>query len=456
MTKDKMGGNWSPAEWLKVATMALGLIEQGTSHKEAIKAAQVAVLPRHRWRQPERLAHATAPSMVAWPRYLNQAKAMTPAEREAVLLADAPPPVKTKARAVVEDVPPPAAAPAPAPVVKKPQAPRAKAYGTDDKRPAGAVGIVRWTSREWALIARAAKWVSEHSPGLSLAKQVNEAQVWTLPPDRLRSYGAIVQSFNARSKGQRVLALKLAEGLNNQWTIDKVPFAPPGEQAKEAEELAPPPAVVGQSPEADILTTAAPEAGWALPSPLLTEAAQAFGKTMMQALDTLLASHSRHVLDQVNTRIGTLAHETGAQVAAMIEAAMRKTVHSMVEQELGPVSPPASPANEPAPIEAAPIPGETPPRKRLKIDVVGSINPPVRTLVRDQYSGTDIDIRFFEGGHRERYTPDPARHCIFVSKRASHGLFDKLKKYRIQPIYVEPSASYITHAIDELQRSAMQ
>lgn len=459
----KHGTQWSAAEWLKVTAMAYGLIQQGQKHRDAVVAAQTAVLPKSRWREVAKLVHATAPSMLTWPKYLKQVEAMTPAEREAILLADAQPPVRGLDPDRV-----PAPAPAPAPEVqakkpRKPQKPRTKSPETSDKRPAGGihgVSIVKWTRNEWALIARSAKWLSERVPSMPLTRQVNEVQVWTLPADRLRPYSSIVQSYHQRKNGQRTLVLQLAEGLERGWTINTIPFTPPGSEpekkAEAIEELAPPPVQVGQSPEADILTTAAPATGGALPSSSLTEAARVFGVTMTQALDTLLASHSQHLLGQVNQRVSTMAHDMGNQVAAMIEAAMRKTVHSMVEQELGPVSPPASPADEPAHIDAAPIPGDTPPRKRLKIDVVGSINPPVRTLVRNQYSGTDIDLRFFEGGHHERYTPDPARHCIFVSKRASHGLFDKLKKYRIQPIYVEPSASYITHAIDELQRSAMQ
>jgi hypothetical protein len=395
--------------------------------------------------------------MKAWPRYLAQAKALTKEEREAVLMADAPPPVKTKAPKVAE--PPPA----PAPIERKARKPRGKAAGTGDRRPAEAAGsLVRWTSREWCLVARAAQWVAQQSPSLSLAKQVNEAQVWTLPADRLRPYSALVQSFNTRKDGQRVLALKLADGLANAWTVNTVPFNPPGSEpektavAEAIEELASPP--VGAVPETarGPGLSAAPATGGALPSSL-SVAAQAFGATMMQALDALLSTHTQHLLGQVNERIGLMAQETGSQVAAMIEAAMRRTVHSMVEQELGgPVSPPVPPADEPASVDAVPIPGEAPPRMRLKVDVVGTINPPVRVQVRDAFANTDVDLRFFEGSHHDRYTPDPARHCIFMSKRSSHGLFEKLKKYKVKPIYVEPSAGVITHAIEELQRSAMQ
>lgn len=459
MSKDKPGTNWSSAEWLKVAAMAHGLIEQGQTHRDAVLAAQMAVLPRSRWRETAKLSHAVAPSMTTWPKYLKQVQSMSPDERTAVLLADAPPPVGTP-------VDPPPAPPPPPPVVeakkpKKPKESRLKPYGTSDKRVDVEEGhIVRWTSREWALIARAAKWVSEHSPGLPLPRQVNEAQVWTLEPDRLRPYSSIVQSYHGRKNGQRILALQLAAGLERGWTINSVEFNPPGSkpEKQEPEVLAPPPVEVGQSPEADTLTTAAPATGGALPSSNLTEAARTFGETMMRALDTLLHTHSQHLLGQVNDRIGAMATDMGTQVAGMIEAAMRRTVHSMVEQELGgPVSPPVPPADEPASVEtSAPIPGETPPRKRLKVDVVGTINGPVKSQVRDQFNGVDIDLRFFDGGHHQRYKPDPNRHTIFLSGRASHGLFDKLKKYKIQPIYVEPSVSFITHAIDELQRSAMQ
>ena len=472
MSKDKQAGsNWSSAEWLKVAAMAYGLIEQGQKHRDAVIASQMAVLPRSRWREPAKLAHATAPSMTTWPKYLQMAAALSPAEREAVLLAEAPPPVGTP-----PDEPPPAA---PVPMVelvvkkkpKKTYKPRAKAYGLGDKRSNTEDGhLVRWTTGEWARIARAAKWVSEQSPGLALPKQVNEAQVWTLEPDRLRPYSSIVQSYHTRKNGQRVLVQKLAAGLERGWTINHIPFNPPGsepakveaEKTQEPEVLAPPPVEVGQSPEADILTTAAPAAGGALPSSSLTDAAKVFGITMMQALDTLLVSHSQHLLGEVNQRISSMATDMGAQVAAMIEGAMRKTVHSMVEQELGgPISPPAAPANEPAPAPritgTLTIQGEEPRHRRVKIDVVGLPHNGLVQQVNDAIDLDAVDVRYIEPDQKNSYAPHRGRHVILLVDRIPHTLRHKITAAGIKPIFVpRATVHHITHAIEELQRSAMQ
>ncbi len=461
----KHGTQWSASEWLKVAAMAYGLIQQGQKHKDAVVAAQTAVLPRNRWREHSKLVHATAPSMLTWPKYLKQVEAMTPEQRDAILLADAAPPLKGKDP---DRVAPPPPAPAPAPVVKarKPYT-RKDAATMADKRTEVAEGhVVRWTSNEWALIARAAKWVSEQSPNLALPRQVNEAQVWTLQPHRLRPYSAIAQSYHTRQDGQRVLVRKLAEGLERGWTINTVPFNPPGSEPEKKEELAPPPVVaepVSQDDSAAVApvpTQPFPTTGGALPSSSLTEAAKVFGVTMMQALDTLLVSHSQHLLGQVNERVSAMAHDMGAQVAAMIEGAMRRTVHSMVEQELGgPVSPPAAPADEPAPRINGTItlPGEEARRKRVKIDVVGFDPQQYAPIVNGFIDNDAVDVRFIDAEHKTTYSPHRGRHLIMLADRISHTLKAKILAAGIKPVYIPRATAYhITHAIEELQRSAMQ
>lgn len=448
MSKGKLGKpwrmRWEPAEWLKVATMAVGMIEQGCGTADAIQGAQRAVLPRHRWHEAAYIAKLATPSNITWQKYLTSVSAMSAAERDSILLAEVRSPKPSKEQLSQPAKPEPS--PEPAPAV------------TQSRKPGENAGhVTRWTGREWALVARAARWEAERFPDEPLHVHVNRAQQWALPPDRQRPVTAITQAFYKRSdSGRSLLAVQVQEGINRGWTINNIPFTPPGSEPDTPD--TPPPAPAEP-------VEAAPSIGGALPiAPqfaTLTEAAKAFGETMMHALDSLLHTHTQLMLAEVNQRITATAADTGTQVAAMIEAAMRRTVHSMVEQELGgPVSPPAGPADEPAASESikpAPIPQVEPRRARVKVDVIGTLNSPVRVQVRDSFAdASDVDLRFFDGSHHERYKPDPNRHCIFLSKRASHGLFDKLKKYKIQPIYVEPSAAYITHAIEELQRAAMQ
>lgn len=428
MSKTKVGKSWTKAEWLKVATMAYGLIsEHGQLHRDALRAAQVAVLPRKRWRPLAKLAHTTAPSNLTWQKYLKLASDMTPDQREQVLLASLP------SDAVADEAP----APTPAPAEEL-----SKGEGIT-------FNMVRWTTREWAIIARAAEWEHHQDPDAKLWENVDDAQKWALPADRQRSRNVIAQSYHKRKDdGKRLLAVLLDDGKNNRWQIDGIAFTPPGTEPEKSEELAPPPVVVEELSTAEPFTT-----GGALPSSI-AEAAKAFGDTMMQALGALLHTHQQAILNEVNARITLTAAETGNHIAAMIEAAMRRTVHSMVEQELGgPINPPAPPANEPA--NGSVILGEATPRKRVKIDVVGVPHGVMMHEIQRSIDESIADVRFIHPD--ASYAPHGGRHIIMIQQKISHSLSNKIKAAKIKPIFVpRATAGHVTHAIEELQRSALQ
>lgn len=464
---------WLPQEWLKVAAHAVTLIERnGLAPFDALWAAQNE-LPEHR-RQPRQTIERFASESVhgeIWRKNAAIVLSMSVADRDALLLRSVASP---KAPKQVAPPPPPPPAPKPA---AKPRNRIVEVPGSGGKRKiirpeappyqvvAHSGSAVKWTQREWALIARAAKWVSEQYPQSKLWEQVFYAQQWTLDADRQRAMGGMRQSVDHGPTHMR-LANRVAQGLQDGWLIENIPFVPPGSEpeaaAEPAEDLAAIAASVPEPVEAPPAAPSMPAATLAPPAvhSTIAEASKAFAETMLGALDKLLTTHSRVLLEEVNVRIAESSVRMGTQVAAMVQAGMQEAVHQMMQIELGGTitPPPAPPAVSPTadkPAESLGASEETEQRARLKVDVIGALNPIMRNQVRNQFT-KGVDIRFFDGDHHTRYKPAEGRHVIFLSKRSTHGTFDKLKKFGVKPIYVEPSAGLINHAIEELQRSAHQ
>ena len=484
---------WEPAEWQKVATMAVHLIDkQQLSAEDALWNAHRAVLPEHRWQERttiKRLSSTNSHGEV-WRKYASVAALMTAEQREAILQQEIKSPAPSKKHLA-------AIAAAQAKEAAKTErsekiAQRVATFkanheaeiaqriangelahhkfnkGAPPYRPVVAPGTaIRWTKRELAFLARAAEWTHQQYPESKLWEQVVYAQQ-ILGPDvvRPRAISGIKQSQYKAKYGVPTLLELMQQGKNDAWLIESIPFVPPG-----SEPAAPPPApddvaaIAAPVPEpAEAPPSAAPAQPATVAPPAahstIAEASKAFAETMLGALDKLLTTHSRVLLDEVNQRIAESSVRMGAQVAAMVQDGMQQAVHQFMQIELGgPITPPpAPPAVSPTadkPAEPLGAPESMAQRARLKVDVIGVLNPIMRNQVRDQFT-KGVDIRFFDGDHHTRYKPAEGRHVIFLSKRSSHGTFDKLKKYGVKPIYVEPSTNLINHAIEELQRSTHQ
>lgn len=494
---------WLPEEWARVAVVACVAVQAGESTADAVFNAQRVTLPKHRWHPLDHLRKLTAGGVrgAVAAKYIAQASGMTPAQREAVLLREVKHP-----KAGAHDLPEASAPPAPAPKAErapraakapKPQKPAKEPRYKMPEPPKREDGtLVRWTSREWALIARSARWVAERQPELPLYAQVAEAQAWTLPVDRQRAVTGITQSFYAR--GGTWLAQQLKEGLDHGWTINTVPFTPPGSVPEprgimpelpslkaERERLAAEATATTQAAEAaeaaSAVTSAlnAPPPGPIAPAPAgsLAEACNAFAAHMMAGLGTLLETHTRIMAGRFEEKI----ESTVTSLAAILESGMRKAVHAMVSAELGgDVAPPpgkpdtSSPVNgtgsvefidiererradsgvgfrtEPTDSEPAPEP-----LKRIKIDIVGVPNGALASQIRSELP-PNVDARIFEPTSSSAYVPHKGRHCIMLIHKIPHSLSRKVKAAGVEPIYVKPTVFYVTHAVDELVRGTVQ
>jgi hypothetical protein len=425
---------WIPAEWLKVAVNMLPHLDKGMPVLNALVKAQ-RVLPKDRHRTEEALRAVAVPSALQVPKYVAQARALSEEERAALTIVKPP-----------RKLPPP----------------RGPKYPADLQR--NYTGKFRWTTKEKALITRMVLWFQEQEVPGTLARLIIEAQELVLPPERRRSLAGIKQGD---VHAPNSLNMKLIEeGKANLWLINTIPFNPPVAQETTADE----PETTDERSDGEVLQAAAetqaPEASEALaaptPSPTpqrtLSEAAKAFGDTVMLALDQLLATHSDLLLSKVDARISTMSQDMGMQIAAMIERGMRQTVHQLVEAELGPVNTPqaapspSSTGEAPAPVASvqAQHEPEAERARMLKVDVVGLVGLNI-TKVRESFNGT-TDLRFIDPDQLNAWAPHKGRHVVCATKWIPHKAKFKLKAVGMQPINVSGGVGTVIHAIEELHR----
>lgn len=433
---------WQPSEYLKVAVAALPLVDKGKSITDAFFAAQRRALPKDRRREADdlrKMQYSGAPQ-----KYIDQARALSETERAALL----PPP------------PPPRKAPP-------------KRVKLDEGRDYSANGTIRWTGREKALIARRVSYWLEHGDTRVLSRLIVEAQEIELEPDRRRSIPSI-QSGTTGGHNKKTIE----EGLRLVWQIENIPFKPDAQDAAaaEAETTAAPATDVADNAEdeaqrigamafndpAQAADARAAKAASEAPNPVqattpapaaeraLSDAARAFGDTVMQALDKLLATHAEIMLGKVQAKLNEQAQTTAASIAAMIERGMRETVHKIVEVELGgPVAAPATVASAPAAPEAAHAP-------QLKVDVFtfpdAVLQDKVQREVRATFNGS-TDLRFVNPDTRN-YTPSRERHCIMLTQRIPRALANSFTAIGIEPLYIKATPSHVVHAIEELHRAS--
>lgn len=369
---------WLPSEQRQVASYALPLMdEHGMQIVDAFMKAQKVALPRVRWHSIEAL------------RRMNYGSASS-----------------TMRRIVEEARKNPGHAPAPAPKPKPPS-------------PTGKT-LTRWTTHENALLARHVKAMQDAGDTRSLALLCFEAQQHVLPPDRHRSKDSLLVT-------RRTLVAAHENGLRNIWTLPPLPApaAPASELTPE-----PPPAPQESAPAPAPAATQATQAPPILSRHSgLSDAARAFGDTVMGALDTLLSHHASLIMAEVQSRMGRLAD----QVAASLTDNIKVIVHGAIEKELGPIGP-----------------TEEPPRpRRLVVDVVGLIGQQVEE-VRKSFNG-DTDIRFISADHGGTWSPR-TENCVLVTKFISHDVQDKVKSWGFKPVFANGGAASVIEAIEGLRK----
>lgn len=416
---------WTPTEWQTVAAHALRYIDKGIPLAEALFKAQRLALPKDRHREEQSLAHSTYGASAQANKYIAQVRALPKEALEAL----APPPAPRKA-------PPP----------------RKK---LDDGRPdyGKLNGVVRWTTLEKARIARQVKQWQDAGDKRVLARLIIEAQELVLPVERRRSAGSIGAGAGVAGHNDQMMV----DGLKNVWLIKDEPAAPPAVEPElpevEAQETA-------QEPAAPVLATTPPAPGHSR----LSEAARVFGDTVMSALDVLLRVHAEELMHGVESRIASVAKDIGLSVAAQIEQGMRKTVHQIVEVELGgPVASPPATGEAPAPVAKAKAPRvafefapEQPAQAPGKIVVDVFAFPPQLSdmgRVRRSFNGS-LDLQFINPDNAEKYTPREGGHVILLTNRIPPAARHSIEKAGIEPLLVKPTANHVIHAIEELHRSA--
>jgi hypothetical protein len=421
---------WTEAEWLVLVANALPLIASGMPRVAAVQKAQKTMLDKSRHRAPKPIGQAFAPSNGSWDRAVTAFRKLDVAERGALLGKDAQQRV-----------------PAPPP---KPKA--------QDFMPASDAGLVRWTARERAHMAAAVNLLRkepEHA-GLSLAELYIKAQRMTLPADRQRSEAGIKQAMYAKGS---ILRRQHDEGVQAgwQWPETKDPFRS-GAAA---------PTAAPASTEAPAAPAPAASAPAALQDPGIASAASAFGTTMMQALETLLAARDQQVMLQLTDRLAaatsTLQERTGLMVQELLQVQIGhiatevgKSLRDVLLAELG-----QGPAPAPAPASAAPAPSSPangthappPAAPGLRIDIIGTMDPEWVQRIRDAAPGDEVRIFDFAAGRD--YAPHRGRHLIVMQQgKLPRSLQAKLTTSGAKPVFVRDAAGHVLRAVQDIKGSA--
>jgi hypothetical protein len=446
---------WTHAEWLKVAVNMLPRLDRGESNLVALANAMRKVVAKNRWQSDQFIAHTCQPKraqglLKSW---LDKARALPEAERNALLV------LTPAQRFALENPDAPKPEPKPRKSQAKPDTERLIARAGSDK---GRVykGGAKWTTREWALIARMVKWFQTHGVTLALSRLVIEAQELVLDADRRRSLPGIQASI-----GNGRLERAIAVGMQNAYLVTDVPFNPPhppgsepAEEAAQAPETAQIEAISPQSVQTQPEAPTRPLAAGTLREDM-SAAAQAFGNTVMQALDTLLGHHTQLVLSSMEARLAESSARMAAEVASMVQNGMRRAVADMLAHELGgAVSEAPQPGGITAP--APPIPPKhhnpVPPSanrpEQLKVDVVGFEIGEQQTTVEKAFAG-EVDLRFIHPDKINVFAPHRGRHVVMMVGRVPHSLGDKFRAAKVEPIYVKRTPGHVIHAIEELQRA---
>lgn len=440
---------WTHDEWLRVAANMLPRLEKGETNLVALANSMRKVIAKDRQQSDKFIAYTCQPKRAEGllKRWLDAARALPDEKRNALL-------VLTPAQRFALENPD-----APKPQRKSPPPRRRLDEGRVYKN------HNKWTTLEKAKLARMVHYFKDHGVASPLSRLFIEAQELVLPADRRHSIASI-------QVGQKRLPSILAEGERNLWLLKDVPFDPPHPPgATEQQDAAPQATETAQieANAAEPVQTPPEPAPAPLPAGTLrddmTAAAQAFGNTVMQALDTLLGRHTQLVLASMETRLAESSSRMAAEVAGMVEAGMRKAVSNMLAHELGgPVAhavtapaPPAPPADGKTPPPAPnmhhnPVPPSPDRPEQLKVDVVGFEDGAQEKLVNSAFTG-EVDLRFIHPDKMSSFSPHRNRHVVMMIGRVPHALSEKFRASKVQPIIVRRTPGHVIHAIEELQRA---
>jgi hypothetical protein len=308
-------------------------------------------------------------------------------------------------------------------------------------------GIVRWTTRERALMAAGVDLLRKEDGfgDVPLADLYIKAQGMILPADRQRSEAAIRHTTYGKNAS---LQRHHDEGIADAWKFPDTanPFRLPPAEIATAPAPAPAPA------------PAAPEAAPAdMPGAVVL-----FGHTMMSALDALLrvrdAQMAQDVARSIAEQTATLSERIGPLVQSLLQvqvdhiaAEVTGRVREMLLEQLGgPSTGLPTAASAEAPTEPA-----TPPRGPvLRIDVIGHVEPEWKQRIRDA-TGHGDEVHFIDRELAGDFSPHRGRHLVVMQYgRLPRTLTKKLEATGVKAVMVRNAAGHVLRAVQDLKARA--
>lgn len=294
-------------------------------------------------------------------------------------------------------------------------------------------GVVRWTTRELALLAREIDTMGAERP---LHRRVIEAQDKVLPAGRRRPHESIEKASYPSARPGAQLHVIIQRGRENIWTLPEVAKQEPVVAGAEAFDAA------ASTYKASVETSAP-----AAPPRALSALAQGFAQTLAEAFDVLLASHMQQVMQAFENKLASATEAMGMSIAREIQASLGRAVHATLEAELG--GPLPSPQIEPQGDKPdGPIATPTPEAaKALRVDVVGLTGSKER--VWQAFEGQNIEVRFVEVDKVKSATlRSPAIMC---AHRISHSVIERARAQGVEFVRVNGSHEAVIDAIQQIK-----
>lgn len=290
-------------------------------------------------------------------------------------------------------------------------------------------GGVRWTQREWTLLAREFDARTAKGEGVSEFLRLLDAQDAVIELERRRAVGGLRKEWQ-RGRVQQ----GLAEGRANIWTL-KPEEESEAEQEQEQEDRA-------LEMEPDNTPPALPTPQPA--SPPSEPFAQAISDILARAVADILRLHHQRVMTMFDERLRVFVQ------------GVRSEVHATLEAELGgPVNPSSKPQEQPpeSPPPTYDLPGVLP-VKQLAVDVVGFVGSKCEE-VRKALNGA-VDVRFLDANQAK----SPGQHfrptVILAAQFVSHTVEARIKAKSRRLVKVFGNASKVIEAIEQLQSEQSQ
>jgi hypothetical protein len=400
---------WTDEECLAVGTKALEYMHHSSDVIQAFKKAQREVLPRSRHRTERALQQARSPSASrSLDRLLAEARQETGAPKLQLSPGNIEPPD--------------------APIKNEPGK------------------VVRWSREELGLMAWAHDKMREQGDTRPMSSVIYDVQRHVLPLSRRRVKTSLHVACSKKDGGRPAMAMLLDQGRAFIKTL-------PPEQRPGYQPPAPPPEPVAvaapeQAPQAPptLLETSPATAPGTQRETRLSDAAKAFGDSVMAAIDVLLGAHETLLLSEMQHRLSRVADDVVSRLGGNI----KDLVHQSISAELGgPIAVPAPPVAAPEPLPAPPPP-DPPKPKHLTVDIIGLLGAQAETL-RKTFNG-DTTFNFIDASDRE-WQPRNAP-IIMMTKFVSHRFENICRNAGAKPIRINGGVTAVVSAVDSLRKTA--